>query len=94
MEDPEELSELKNALEVGDGDQILDEFGDIIFQVINLSGFLGLNAENALTNATEKFINRLGSIDSLINQRGLILSEQTPEQLETLWEEIKNHRHI
>jgi len=39
-----------------------------MLQVINLSGFLGLNAENTLTNATEKFINRLGSVDNLVTK--------------------------
>jgi len=90
----EELSELENTIKVGEESQNLDKFGDVMFQVINLSRFLGLNAENTLTNATETFINRLGSVERLVNQRGLKLSEQTPEQLDLLWEEVKNHRHI
>lgn len=52
------LKKLSYSVEEGKKDTFFEEFGDMIFSVVNLSRFLDVNAENALTNATEKFINR------------------------------------
>ena len=51
------------AAEDGDDSQIFEEFGDLMFSAVNLSRFFNINAENALTNATEKFINRFEYIE-------------------------------
>ena len=47
-----------------------EEFGDLLFSMINLSRFLNVNAENSLTNATNKFINRCVGIELLARQKG------------------------
>ena len=57
-----------------------------MFSLINYSRCLGVNAENSLTNAIEKFINRLGSVENLAKSKGLELSALDPEQLDQLWE--------
>lgn len=85
----EELSELETEIVDGSKEAIEEELGDLMFSVIILSRFLSVNAENSLTNATEKFINRLGSIENLAKQRKLSLSEMSLEQLKELWEEVK-----
>ncbi len=54
----EELGKLSETIEIGDKSKIFEEFGDALFSLVNLSRFLQLNAENSLTNATNKFINR------------------------------------
>lgn len=56
------LEELNNAVELREKSLVHDEFGDLLFHIIKLSLVLQINAENSLTNATNKFINRL--IDS------------------------------
>lgn len=82
----EELEELENAVLEGNQAHIDDEFGDVMFSLINYFRFLGVNAENSLTNAIEKFINRLGSVENLAKSKGLELSALDPEQLDQLWE--------
>lgn len=88
----EELNELKNAIKTKNPELIDEEFGDLMFTMINLSRFLHLNAENSLTNAIEKFINRLGSVEKLAKSRALVLSSLSPQQLDGLWIEVKNNR--
>ena len=85
----EELEELKEAIEIGDKSNIQEEFGDVLFTMINLSRFLQLNAENSLTNATNKFINRFVDVFSLAESRGQNLCELSPIELDDLWREAK-----
>jgi tetrapyrrole methylase family protein/MazG family protein len=85
----EELEELKESVESGDKSNIQEEFGDVLFTMINLSRFLQLNAEYSLTNATNKFINRFVDIFALAESRGQNLSELTPREQDLLWREVK-----
>ena len=87
----EELHELEEAMASGDVKEIDKEFGDVMFSMVNLARFLDINAENGLTNATEKFINRLGSAEILAKNQGIALAEMTAEQLDKLWEAVKKH---
>lgn len=85
----EELEELKQAKEIGNMEDIEEEFGDLMFTVVNLSRFLHLNAENSLTNATNKFINRFVSVECLAEQDGKHLKEMSIEEMDALWGRIK-----
>jgi tetrapyrrole methylase family protein/MazG family protein len=85
----EELEELEESIEIGDKSNISMEFGDVMFSVVNLSRFLQLNAENSLTNATNKFINRFVDVFALAESRGQNLSELTPSEQDDLWREVK-----
>ena len=84
----EELTELEETI-WENKDALNEHFGDLMFSMINLSLFLGLNAENSLTNATNKFINRCVGIDLLARQRGDKISHLSAEQLEELWQRVK-----
>ncbi|MFT4145789.1 MAG: nucleoside triphosphate pyrophosphohydrolase [Mobilitalea sp.] len=85
----EELDELTESIENGDKSKIFEEFGDTMFSMINLSRFLQLNAENSLTNATNKFINRFVDVFALAESRGQNLCELSPENQDMLWREVK-----
>lgn len=85
----EELEELKVAKENQDLAGIDEEFGDLMFSVVNLSRFLQLNAENSLTNATNKFINRFVGIERLAEKEGKSLSELSDVELDALWGRVK-----
>lgn len=87
----EELHELESAMTSGNEEEIFKEFGDVMFSMVNLSRFLGVNAENSLTNATEKFINRLDNAEILAKNQGMDLAGMTAEQLDKLWEAVKKH---
>lgn len=58
----EETAELENAVEKRDAANVQEELGDVLFSVVNVSRFLSLDAEEALTAATDKFMNRFAEI--------------------------------
>lgn len=85
----EELSELEEARKTGATCEIQEEYGDLMFSIINLSRFLQLNAENSLTNATNKFINRFVSVERLAIEGKQDLSELTIDEMNDLWNRVK-----
>jgi len=85
----EELGELEETIGIGDIRGIEEEFGDLLFSIVNLSRFLQLNAENSLTNATNKFINRFVDAFALAESRDQNLVELSPMEQDALWREVK-----
>ncbi len=85
----EETAELKEAMKLKDEQAVEEEFGDLLFNMVNLSRFLGLNPENALTNALEKFINRFEGVENLAIARNEELSALSAEEMNHLWEKVK-----
>ncbi len=85
----EELEELVDAIKTKDNCKVEEEYGDLMFSLINLSRFLEINAENSLTNATNKFINRFEGIECLANEAHQNLCDLTIEQMNDLWERVK-----
>ncbi|ROR25674.1 tetrapyrrole methylase family protein/MazG family protein [Mobilisporobacter senegalensis] len=85
----EEINELNLARKVGDKSQIEKEFGDLLFSVVNLSRFLQENAENSLTNATDKFINRFVDVERLVLREGKHLCDMSIDELKALWGQVK-----
>ena len=85
----EELNELKLAISKGDSAEIEEEFGDVLFSCVNISRFLKLDSEEALTRSTDKFLSRFEIVEQLALERGIELKEASIEVLDTLWEEAK-----
>lgn len=81
----EELDELKSAKQ----ETVGEEFGDLLFSVVNVGRFLKVDAEMSLTDATNKFINRFVKMEKLATDKGLKLDEMSLAELDKLWEEIK-----
>jgi tetrapyrrole methylase family protein / MazG family protein len=89
----EELTELKVACAAGDGQRTAEEFGDVIFSLVNLSRFLGLQAEDALARATQRFIKRFQYIESRLREAGTSPATSSLEAMDRLWEEAKALEH-
>lgn len=85
----EEMSELRSALDSEDLAGVEEEFGDLLFNMVNLSRFLGLNPENTLTNALEKFITRFEGVENLAKASHKELSAFTADELDEFWNTIK-----
>lgn len=86
----EETEELKAALSIENGN-VEEEFGDILFSLVNIARFLQLNPEFALTKATEKFINRFEYVEKSAISQSNNLSEMSLEEMDILWEQSKQH---
>jgi len=82
----EELKELKEAK---DPRELEEEFGDLLFSIVNLSRFLNVDPESALRKATRKFVERFKKMEELIEKDGLVLEELPIEKLDEYWEKAK-----
>lgn len=86
----EELEEFKAALNENDKSHMDEEFGDLIFAAVNVSRFAGIDPEEAMTKATEKFINRFAMLEEKSKSLGRDLKDMSLEEMDALWDEIKN----
>jgi MazG family protein len=85
----EELAEVKQALAAGDAEQINEELGDLLFAVVNLSRFQGLNAEEVLQHAVDKFAKRVQAVEQRVRLSGRELSQCTLAELDAHWNAVK-----
>ena len=66
-----------------------EEFGDILFSLVNLSRFMGIDPERALRKSTEKFVKRFQKMEELIESDGKKLSDLSIEEMDKYWEKAK-----
>lgn len=83
----EELDELKCA--VAEGSNIEEELGDLLFAAVNLSRFVGVDCERALTAATDKFIGRFAKVEELAARQERAMETMTLAELDELWGKAK-----
>ena len=85
----EEISELKEAVELKQEKETELEFGDVLFSLINISRFLKVNPENALERTNIKFIKRFQLMEHLITKADADLSTMDLEEMDVYWEKAK-----
>jgi len=86
----EELSELDEALQSGDEDQISEEYGDLLFTMVNLGRHLPQGAEESLRAATRKFEQRFRALEVALAQEGHTVHDTSIEALEARWRAVKD----
>lgn len=84
-----EIKELKAAMQSGVQDEIDGELGDVLFSCVNVSRFLKVDPELALTRSNEKFIRRFLEVERLAAEKGINMKEKTIEELDELWNQAK-----
>jgi len=84
-----ELAEFRDALKSAGPEEVEDEFGDLLFTLVNVGRHLGVCAEDALRRSTEKFKRRFKKLEEIAVDRGLVLGELSIEELDALWDEAK-----
>jgi len=85
----EEIGELKAEIDNKNQDAIEDEFGDVLFSLINYARFLDINPENALERTNKKFIKRFQYLEIKAKSLQKSLSEMTLAEMDVYWEEAK-----
>lgn len=85
----EELAEFKEEVSRGDHQKMEEEFGDLLFSLINYARFRNINPEDALERTNRKFISRFNYLESEVNKSGKSLSEMTLEEMDFYWNEAK-----
>jgi ATP diphosphatase len=85
----EEIAELREAIAMRETAAIEDEFGDLLFAMVNFGRHLKLDAEKALSGTNEKFRSRFHYIERALKAEGRSLGEATLDEMEALWQEAK-----
>jgi XTP/dITP diphosphohydrolase len=88
----EEESELQEAMESGDQKKVEEEFGDLIFSLVNFARFLNIDAENALEITNKKFINRFTRMEEQAMASGKNLNEMSLQEMDSIWDQIKRNK--
>lgn len=87
----EEIDELKDVYKSKDVERINDELGDVLFSIVNLSRFLKVQPELALTGSINKFIKRFEYIETESKKEGKSLQDMSLEEMDELWNKSKIH---
>jgi len=86
-----ELNELSAAADSESKEHLADEMGDILFSCVNAARKMGLNAEECLTAATEKFIRRFSAVEKITKLSGKKMNDYQSEELDKIWNEVKRN---
>lgn len=90
----EEISELRNAMEAGDTEHVREEFGDLLFALVNLGRHLKIDCEQALQDSCSKFRRRFAHVEASAAASGKPMPEHSLEELDTYWNAAKaEERH-
>jgi MazG family protein len=85
----EEVGELKEAIQLNDKDKIDEEFGDVLFSLVNYARFLQVDAEGVLERTNKKFIYRFQQMETIAAARGTQLQDLSLTEMDAIWNEVK-----
>ena len=81
--------EVKEIKESGSREEKEREYGDLLFTLVNVARWEGIDAESALREANRKFFKRFSYVEKLCHERGLDFSKLSSGEMDALWEEAK-----
>ena len=85
----EEIDELQAAEKLGSHEQVEDEFGDLLFALVNYARFVNVNPENALRRSTRKFAQRFQGVEEELRRHGKRIEHSTLDEMDAIWNEGK-----
>lgn len=85
----EELNELQTEVDRLDSEKMEEEFGDLMFSMINAARLYKINPENALEKCNQKFIRRFNYVESQTLKQGKELKDMPLEEMDRYWNEAK-----
>lgn len=85
----EEISEVETEIDGMSHEKMEEEFGDLLFSLINAARLYKINPENALEKTNRKFISRFNYVEEQLNKTGKSLKEATLQEMDSLWNEAK-----
>ncbi len=88
----EEEAELQEVILTGEQEKMEEEFGDLLFSLVNFARFLNIDAENALEVTNKKFIRRFTQMEEKAQATGKPLAEMTLEEMDAIWNQIKRDK--
>ncbi len=88
----EEMNELKEAVASANTKNIEEEFGDVLFSLVNYARFLQVDAEGVLEKTNKKFINRFTTMEAEAARQGRKLDEMSLDEMDAIWNEVKKQQ--
>lgn len=88
----EEIEEVREAMKNGRDEQISEEIGDLLLTVTSLARKAKVDSEEALSHATDKFIDRFEKVENCVISKGQKVEELTMPELDAVWDEIKHQK--
>jgi tetrapyrrole methylase family protein/MazG family protein len=85
----EEIEETREALASAPLERVEEELGDLLFSMVNVSRFIGVDPAVALHRASEKFYKRFRKVESGMRAKGLAMGPESMSMMDALWEEAK-----
>ncbi|CAF4659505.1 unnamed protein product [Rotaria sp. Silwood1] len=89
----EEINELQEAVASNNQQHIEEEFGDVLFSLVNFSRFLNIDADLALEKVNKKFIARFKKMEEVATAQGKHLTEMSLQEMDAIWNEVKKDIH-
>jgi XTP/dITP diphosphohydrolase len=90
----EEIQEFKAEEQCGNHEKMEQEFGDILFALINYARFVNINPEDALEKTNKKFIQRFQAMEKQVNAEKKDMHKMNLQELDRYWENAKNNEDI
>ena len=87
----EELSEVETEIRTGSAENMEEEFGDLLFSIINAARLYGVNPDNALERTNRKFIKRFNYLEAKAKEMGKSLKDMSLDEMDKIWEEAKTN---
>ncbi|WMJ16138.1 nucleoside triphosphate pyrophosphohydrolase [Geobacillus proteiniphilus] len=87
----EEMAEFRAETSGGRRDRLVGEFGDLLFALINLARYYGIQPEEALQMANDKFARRFAYIEEQVRKSGRSITSFSLAELDRFWEEAKEN---
>ncbi|MBS1973090.1 MAG: nucleoside triphosphate pyrophosphohydrolase, partial [Bacteroidetes bacterium] len=85
----EEIGELKDAIASNNKSKIEEEFGDLVFSLINYARFLHIDAEHSLELTNKKFIKRFIQMENMASLQGKKLTDMSLHEMDVIWNSVK-----
>lgn len=85
----EEIDEFGSEVESSDSDRMEEEFGDLMFSLINVARLYKINPENALERTNQKFIRRFNYVEQCAKSAGKALKDMSLQEMDHYWDEAK-----
>lgn len=85
----EEVGELKAEVDAGNHDRVEEEFGDVLFSLINYARFLDVHPEDALEKTNRKFMHRFQLLEQMVKADGRSLPDMSLAEMDEYWERAK-----
>ena len=90
----EEMKELQAEISLNNKNQAEEEFGDLLFSLINYARFLNIDAENALEKTNKKFIHRFKRMESIAKDANKNLHDMKLEEMDAIWNIVKKEKPL